>query len=89
MSKNELLAEADIVSLHVPLTSETKKIVNVDFLSKMKSDAVLINTSRGDIVDEDVLLAKLESCPNFWVGTDVYNGEPEELVSDDFVHPIA
>ena len=55
----------------------------------MKRDAILINTSRGDIVDEDVLLAKLESCQNFWVGTDVYNGEPEELVSDDFVHPIA
>ena len=73
----------------MPLTKETQKIVNVDFMSKMKSDAVFINTSRGDIVDEDVLLAKLESCPDFWVGTDVYNGEPDELSTDTFVHPIA
>ena len=83
------MAEADIVSLHVPLTKETRKIVNVDFMSKMKKDAVFINTSRGDIVDEDVLLAKLDSCPDFWVGTDVYNGEPEELATDEFIHPIA
>ena len=64
-------------------------MVNVDFLGKMKSNSVLINTSRGELVDEDVLLAKLDSCPDFWVGTDVFNGEPEEMFSDDFEHPIA
>lgn len=48
----------------------------------------MINTSRGAVVDEDALLAKLESCPNFWVGTDVFNGEPSAKVGD-FIHPIA
>ena len=42
----------------------------------MKSDAVLINTARGNCVVEEDLLAKLEHCKDFWVGTDVFNGEP-------------
>ena len=64
-------------------------MVNVGFLGKMKSNSVFINTARGDLVDEDTLLAKLESCPEFWVGTDVFNGEPSTKVADDFNHPIA
>ena len=64
-------------------------MVNEEFLSKMKPDAMLINTSRGNVVNEDALLAKLESCPNFWVGTDVYNGEPTVKATNDFNHPIA
>ena len=75
--------------MHVPLTKETRKMVNVDFLSKMKKDAMFINTSRGEIVDDDVLLAKLESCPEFWVGTDVYNTEPSDMEADDFEDKIA
>ena len=64
-------------------------MVNEDFLGKMKSDAMLINTSRGNVVNEEALLAKLEACPNFWVGTDVYNGEPTVKATNDFNHPIA
>lgn len=64
-------------------------MVSVDFLSKMKRRSMLINTSRGELIDDDVLLAKLESCPDFWFGADVFNGQPTEMVSHDFEHPIA
>lgn len=63
-------------------------MVNADFLGKMKPDSVLINTSRGDVVDEEAILAKLESCKDFWYGTDVYCGEPSAKACD-FTHPIA
>ena len=76
VSLDELLAKSDIVSLHTPSTAQTKNLVNKEFLAKMKNDGVLINTARGNcIVDED-LLEKLNSNPDFWVGTDVFNGEP-------------
>ncbi len=76
------------MSVHTPSTPQTKGMVNADFLGKMKADAMFINTSRGNVVDEAALLAKLESCPNFWVGTDVYNGEPT-VKAGEFTHPIA
>jgi D-3-phosphoglycerate dehydrogenase len=63
-------------------------MVNKEFLSLMKDDAILINTARGTVVNEDDLLEKLESSKNFWVGTDVYNGEPAGKEAD-FQHPIA
>lgn len=88
VSQDELLARSDIVSIHTPSTPQTKGMVNADFLGKMKADAMFINTSRGNVVDEEALLAKLESCPNFWVGTDVYNGEPT-VKAGEFTHPIA
>lgn len=76
VSQDELLTRSDIVSLHTPSTPETKGMVNKVFLDKMKSNGVLINTARGNcMVDEDIL-AKLEACPDFWVGTDVFNNEP-------------
>lgn len=89
VSQDELLARADIVSVHTPSTPQTDGMVNSAFLGKMKPDSVFINTSRGNVVDEEALLSKLESCPNFWVGTDVYNGEPTVKATDDFIHPIA
>ena len=57
-------------------------MVNEEFLGKMKADAMLINTARGNVVNEEALLAKLEACPDFWVGTDVYNGEPTAKACD-------
>ena len=89
VSQDELLARSDIVSIHTPSTPQTKGMVNAEFLGKMKPNAMLINTSRGNVVDEEALLAKLESCPDFWVGTDVYNGEPTVKATNDFNHPIA
>lgn len=88
VSQAELLAQSDIVSLHCPNTAQTKGMVNADFLAQMKEDAVLLNTSRGNVVVDEALLAKLESCPNFWYGTDVFNGEPSAGQAD-WVNPIA
>ena len=86
--QDELLARSDIVSIHTSSTPETDGMVNEDFLKKMKTDAMLINTSHSNLVNEDALLAKLEACPDFWVGTDVYNGEPTTKACE-FNHPIA
>jgi D-3-phosphoglycerate dehydrogenase len=51
-------------------------MVNKEFLEQMKPNAVLLNTSRGSVINDQDLLAKLEECPEFWYGTDVFNGEP-------------
>eukprot|EP00345_Euplotes_harpa_P008603 CAMPEP_0168346296 /NCGR_PEP_ID=MMETSP0213-20121227/18165_1 /TAXON_ID=151035 /ORGANISM="Euplotes harpa, Strain FSP1.4" /LENGTH=394 /DNA_ID=CAMNT_0008354877 /DNA_START=15 /DNA_END=1199 /DNA_ORIENTATION=+ len=84
---DEVLAQADIVSLHVPATKDTKNLVNKEFLGKMKPDGVLINTARGTNVVEEDLLAHLEANPNFWFGTDVLNGEPSAKECD-WEHPL-
>jgi D-3-phosphoglycerate dehydrogenase / 2-oxoglutarate reductase len=86
-SLTELLEESDIVSLHVPNNKDTKGMVNKNFLSKMKPDGVLINTSRGAAVNEDDLLAHLDANKNFWFGTDVLEGEPAEKECD-WEHPL-
>lgn len=70
------MKRSDIVSIHTPNAPETKGMINKAFLSNMKPDAVLINTARGAVVNDDDLLAHLEEHKNFWYGTDVYNGEP-------------
>lgn len=59
VSMDELLAAADILSLHLPLTDSTRGVVDRDFLGKMKRDAVLVNCSRGPIVNTDDLVAAL------------------------------
>jgi len=87
-STDDLLAKSDIVSLHTPSTAETKGMVNKEFLGKMKENGVLINTSRANVVDEEALLAKLEACKDFWVGSDVFVGEPSAKVAD-FTHALA
>lgn len=84
----KLLKEADIVSLHVPSNPGTKGMVNKDFLGKMKKDAVLINTSRGNLVNDADLLAHLNANKGFWFGADVLNGEPSGKKAD-FVNAIA
>lgn len=55
------LADADIVSIHMPLTGETEKIVNEEFFSRMKDGAVFINTARGGLVDEEALVHNLKN----------------------------
>jgi D-3-phosphoglycerate dehydrogenase / 2-oxoglutarate reductase len=64
-------------------------MVNKDFLSHMKPDAILLNTSRGTVVNEEHLLAHLEANKNFWFGTDVFNGEPAGTKEVSFTHPLA
>lgn len=75
----EGLARADVVSIHVPLTPETKHLINADRLKRMKSSALLINTARGPIVDEAALAAALKSGEIAGAGLDVFEREPEIL----------
>lgn len=72
----ELLALADVVSLHVPLTQATHHLISSRELGLMKPSGVLVNTARGPVVDEDALCDALEAGTIFAAGLDVYDGEP-------------
>jgi glyoxylate reductase len=77
---NALLAEADFVTLHVPLNGDTRQMFDAPKLFRMKPTAFLINTSRGPVVDEAALVHALESRKIAGAGLDVFEQEP-------FVHP--
>jgi len=77
---NTLLAEADFISLHVPLLEETRGLFDAPKFFRMKRTAYLINTSRGPVVDEAALVAALESKKIAGAALDVYENEP-------FIHP--
>ena len=72
----DLLPQVDVLSLHCPLTEKTRGIIGVDELALMKKDAVLINTARGGLVDEDALLDALETQQIGGAGLDVLEKEP-------------
>ena len=73
---SRLLADSDIVSLHVSSSPETKGIINADTLARLKKGAILINTSRGDLVREEALATALELGHLGAAGLDVYAEEP-------------
>lgn len=74
--RDTLLANSDFVSLHCPLTEKTESMVNADFLAKMKPSAMLINTSRGQVVNENDLAQALENGVIAAAGLDVLSQEP-------------
>lgn len=73
---DRLLGESDVVTLHVPLTPETRHLINTDTLAKMKIGSFLINTSRGPIVDEHAVVDSLRSGKLAGVALDVHENEP-------------
>lgn len=73
----ELLATSDFVSLHCPLTAETRHLVGAEALVSMKEDACLVNTARGALVDEAALVRHLAARPSFRAALDVYESEPK------------
>ncbi|HEX7841752.1 MAG TPA: D-glycerate dehydrogenase, partial [Kofleriaceae bacterium] len=77
LSVNEVFAAADAISLHCPLTPETRHLVNAERLALMKPTAVLVNTARGGCIDEPALIDALHRGRLFGAALDVYAREPE------------
>jgi glyoxylate reductase len=73
---DRLVARSDIITLHCPLTADTHKIINADRIAHMKPNAYVINSSRGELIDEDALIAALQSGRIAGAGLDVYTHEP-------------
>lgn len=86
-SLEELLRASDFVSLHCPLTPETKHLMNLERFRLMKKDALLVNTSRGGVIDEDALLEALESGNLSGAALDVLAGEPPESENPLLANP--
>jgi len=80
---DDLLKKSDFISLHVPLNDSTNHLIGEDELKKMKKTAILINTSRGPIIDEKALIKALKNNWIFAAGLDVYENEP--TVSKDLL----
>lgn len=78
---DELLRESDFVSLHTALTEDTRHLIDADAIGRMKGGAVLINTSRGAVVDQDALAEALRNGHLFGAGLDVT--DPEPMRADD------
>jgi glyoxylate reductase len=76
----DLLAEADLISIHVALTPDTRHLFGAEQFRRMKPTAVIVNTSRGPVIDEAALAAALRDGEIFAAGLDVFEREPE-------VHP--
>lgn len=78
---DELVAASDIVSVHVPAADSTRNLINAEVLAKMREGAILLNTSRGDVVDAPALLDALDR-KSLRAGLDVYPDEPGQAACD-------
>ncbi|MEU9334651.1 2-hydroxyacid dehydrogenase [Streptomyces sp. NPDC048290] len=86
--KERLLAEADLVSLHVPLMEQTRHLIDADALAGMKDDAILVNSSRGGLIDTAALVTELRAGRFTGVGLDVYEAEAGLFFLDKSLEPI-
>jgi len=75
-SAEDLLRVSDFLSIHCELTAETEKLLNAERIALLPEGAIVVNTARGGIVDDDALIAALETGRVFAAGLDVFNGEP-------------
>lgn len=78
---DEIFSQSDVLSLHLPLTDETKYLINRDTINKMKKGVILINTSRGQLINEKDLLFGIEKGIIYSAGLDVLENEPPEKKS--------
>ncbi len=76
-SLKSLISISDFFSINCPTTEETKKIINEETLSYFLNGAVIINSARGDMIDDEAMINALKSGKVFALGLDVYNGEPD------------
>lgn len=77
---DDLLRTADVVSIHVIKTKDTENLISKDMLDLLKPSSIIVNTSRGGVLDEDYLFELLESDKIFGAGLDVYSNEPPKNV---------
>ena len=75
---SEIYSQCDFISLHVPLTEQTRNMISVKQLAMMKNTAILINTARGGLIDEDALLEALKNGSIYGAGIDAFAQEPPE-----------
>jgi lactate dehydrogenase-like 2-hydroxyacid dehydrogenase len=78
-SVEALLANIDVLSIHCPASEATRGLLNRDRIALMHRDAILVNTSRGGVIDDDALVAALQSGVIAAAGLDVFNGEPDSI----------
>ncbi|MDF3297133.1 2-hydroxyacid dehydrogenase [Streptomyces tropicalis] len=88
VSRDQLLAESDLVSLHVPLMPETHDLIDAGALKTMKDDAILVNSGRGGLIDTAALVSELHEGRFTGVGLDVYEAEAGHFPLDPALRPV-
>jgi D-lactate dehydrogenase len=82
VEKDELFERADLISLHAPLFPSTHHIINAEAIARMKKDVMLVNTARGELIDQEALIVALKKGKFHAVALDVYEGEDENAYTD-------
>ena len=82
VSLDSLLSVSDVLSIHCPATSESTGLLNAEKIDKLPDGAIVVNTARGAVIDDDALIAALRSGKLWAAGLDVFNGEPSHIHSE-------